>query len=192
MEASKYSRDALIAEGTKSESSFLFFYGHSASEGPKAVLSNFWLCPEPFVDSANRRFPTSEHFMMHGKAVLFGDTDMAELILNAPTPLAAKRFGRKVRNFDQDTWKNHRINIVAEGCFLKFSQCEEAGRFLLATGDRILVEASPRDRIWGIGMGMSNRNRFDPSKWGGLNLLGEALMIVRDRLREREEDSMKH
>lgn len=130
--------------------------------------------------------------MMHGKAVLFGDSDMAECILNAPTPAAAKSLGRKVRNFDQETWRAHRLRIVSEGCFLKFSQCEEARRFLLATGERVLVEASPRDGIWGIGMSRSDRDRCDPRKWRGLNLLGESLMNARDRLRESEEDSTKH
>lgn len=180
-----YSRSALTAEGPRPESNFLFFYSH---DGEKRVLSNFWPCPEPFVDSANRRFPTSEHFMMHGKALLFNDPQTAAKILEAPTPLAAKMLGRKVQNFDERVWKENCVSIVAEGCFLKFLQCEEAGRFLLATGERILVEAAPRDRIWGIGMSASNENRLDPSKWRGSNQLGEALMTVRDRLREHHKN----
>ncbi|KAI0566286.1 YbiA-like protein [Gracilaria domingensis] len=184
MDERPYSRQALIAQGPRSEASFLFFYGHDAALGPQAVLSNFWHCPQPFADSENRQFSTSEHYMMHGKAVLFGDEEMAEAILNAPTPLAAKKLGRKVRNFDNEVWRQHRLRIVAEGCFLKFSQCKNARRFLLGTGDRILVEAAARDRIWGIGMSAANVYKCDPTKWRGLNLLGETLMMVRHRLRE--------
>lgn len=77
--------------------------------GPQAVLSNFWLCSKPFTDSENRQFPTSEHYMMHGKAVLFVDEEAASAILNAPTPRAAKALGRKVRNFNDEIWMQHRV-----------------------------------------------------------------------------------
>ncbi|KAI0556994.1 YbiA-like protein [Gracilaria domingensis] len=184
MDERPYSRQALIAHGPNSEASFVFFYGHDAALGPQAMLSNFWQCPQPFTDSENRQFPTSEHYMMHGKAVVFGDQETAQAILSASTPLEAKMLGREVRNFDNEVWKQHRLQIVEEGCFLKFSQCKKAGRFLLETGDRILVEAAKRDQIWGIGMSATNVYKCDPTKWRGLNLLGETLMMVRDRLRE--------
>lgn len=90
--------------------------------------------------------------MMYGKAILFGDDKMAANILNAPTARKAKELGRKVRNFNEKLWGERSISIVADGCNLKFSQCEEARNVLMATLNKILCEKSPRDRIWGIGM----------------------------------------
>ena len=186
-----YSYVNLKTQGSKPESCFLFFYSHHRSTGPQALLSNFWLCSKPFKDSQDRQFPTSEHYMMHGKAILFGDEETASAILSVANPRAAKALGRKVRNFDDDVWMQHRLEIVTEGCFLKFSQCDKAKRFLLASCARILVEAAQNDRIWGIGMNANNPYRCDLSKWRGTNLLGEALMTVPDRLREQQSADEK-
>lgn len=181
-----YSRAALSARGAIPENEFLFFYGHGENAGEQAVFSNWWISLEPFVDNEGRRFPTNEHFMMLRKALLFNDSEMAARILDTSDPKRAKQLGRAVRNFDQNFWSNNCVRIVADGCYLKFSQSDLALDVLRRSGDRILVEAAPRDRIWGIGMGAKNPQRLDPGTWRGRNLLGEALMIARDRLRDNE------
>lgn len=185
-EARPYSRKALEEGGARPEAAFLFFYGHGESAGANAVLSNWYLLPEPFLDADGHAFPTSEHYMMHAKAELFGDKKMAKGILAADTAGKAKALGRKVRNFDQRIWAEKSLSLVADGCELKFAQWEFALEVLLGTKDKILVEAAPRDRIWGIGMGEKNQDRLDPRKWKGKNLLGEALMVARDRLRDED------
>lgn len=161
---------------------FLFFWGHTqrgAALG-KECLSQWY--PAAFVD-AGRTYATAEHFMMAGKAVLFRDEEMLARILDAASPAAAKKFGRQVRGFDERVWRAHRADLVARGSELKFAQHAELRAFLLATGDRVIVEASPRDAIWGIGMGEKNPAAREPTRWRGLNLLGFALMRARDALR---------
>ena len=90
--------------------------------------------------------------------------------------------GRKVKNFVKETWDNNCVQIVLQGNLAKFEQNEELQQFLKTTDGKILVEASPRDRIWGIGMGAANENANNPKKWRGKNLLGFVLTEVRDRL----------
>jgi ribA/ribD-fused uncharacterized protein len=120
--------------------------------------------------------------MMAGKARLFGDTDGVAAVLRAASPGAAKAAGRKVRGFDKDRWTTARYDIVVTGNLAEFGQHPDLRDFLLATGRKVLVEASPYDRIWGIGMAASNPDAARPSRWRGLNLLGFALMEVRERL----------
>ena len=120
--------------------------------------------------------------MMTGKARLFGDEEMLQAILHAKTPGEAKKMGRKVRNFDPTIWAQERTNIVTQGNYLKFSQHADLKTFLLNTKTRVIVEASPRDRIWGIGMSKNHESACDPLKWRGSNLLGFCLMEVRDKL----------
>lgn len=172
--------------GSRPESDFQFFYGHGTSAGELAVLSNWYVLAEPFVDSQGNRFATSEHYMMYAKAILFNDHEIAREILQSASPGAAKALGRKVRGFDKQTWAENSLLLVTDGCELKFSQSGDCKQVLLSTGDKILVEAAPRDRIWGIGMGRSNPGRLDPISWRGQNLQGEALMTVRQRLRESD------
>ncbi|MGH3164946.1 MAG: NADAR family protein [Trebonia sp.] len=115
--------------------------------------------------------------------MLFADDDAVPGILAAPHPREAKALGRKVRGFDDETWARHRFSLVIEGNVAKFGRHAGLRDFLLGTGGRVLVEASPRDRIWGIELGVSNELSADPGNWRGLNLLGFALMEVRCRLR---------
>ena len=121
--------------------------------------------------------------MMAKKARLFGDTEMLAEIIEAPDPHEAKKLGRKVRNFDADVWSAKCFEIVVSGNVEKFRQNSEIREFLLSTGDTILVEAAPRDQIWGIGLGEHNERARDPAQWRGRNLLGFALTEVRRRLR---------
>ena len=120
--------------------------------------------------------------MMVEKARLFGAEDIAAEILTREHPGAAKAFGRKVEGFDQEIWDREKYDIAVQGNFHKFSQSPELQTFLKNTGNRVLVEASPIDRIWGIGLAKEDPDCSDPSKWKGQNLLGYALMSVRDML----------
>jgi len=165
------------------EPDFLFFWGHTpkANQSPvgRECLSQWY--PAAFVVDATT-FPTAEHFMMHRKALLFHDGEIAAQILKARQPAEAKTLGRKVRGFDEATWKRERFEIVVAANLAKFSQNPALREFLLQTKRRVLVEASPRDTIWGIGMAESNPAARDPARWRGLNLLGFALMRARSEL----------
>jgi len=160
---------------------FLFFWGHRPQPDGTAgagCLSQWW--PARFtVDGVE--FASAAHFMMWRKAMLFGDHGTAARILAATHPHQAKSLGREVRGFDQATWERDRFEIVVAGTIAKFDQHPELGRFLAGTRDRVLVEASPLDRIWGIGLAADDERAEDPGRWRGLNLLGFALMEARDR-----------
>jgi ribA/ribD-fused uncharacterized protein len=127
-------------------------------------------------------FRSVEQFMMFSKAKLFGDEDIAEAVLATHLPKEQKALGRKVRGFDLDTWKAKRESIVYVGCREKFAQHPGLRTLLLATAPTELVEASPYDVIWGVGLSEHHPDITDKSKWRGQNLLGQALMKVRDTL----------
>lgn len=170
----------LIAAGARVK--WLMFWGHQPQRDGSigaGVLSQWW--PSPFtVDGV--RYASAEHWMMAGKARLFGDEASFEAIVAAPTPAQAKKLGRLVRDFDEARWAAARFELVVAGNVAKFSQDSALRTYLCGTGDRVLVEASPRDRVWGIGLGASNDRATDPSQWRGQNLLGFALMEARARL----------
>jgi len=160
---------------------YLFFWGHRSRGGlvDKSCLSQWF--PSPFeVDG--EVYPTAEHWMMAGKAKLFGDEATRVRILAARSPGAAKKLGRLVRTFDAAMWDARSLDIVAQGNVHKFIQNQHLGTFLIGTGKRVLVEASPQDRIWGIGLAQSNPHATNPLKWRGENKLGFALMMARARL----------
>ncbi|GAA1979074.1 NADAR family protein [Catenulispora subtropica] len=163
---------------------YLFFWGHTPKRAGvlgQECLSQWF--PSPFVVDGNR-FATAEHSMMWGKAQLFGDAEAGEKILKANHPRQAKALGRSaIRGFDEETWVANRLDIVTAGNVEKFRQNPEMLTFLLGTKDRVLVEASPLDRIWGIGLAADDERAQDPARWRGLNLLGEALMRARATLR---------
>lgn len=161
---------------------YFFFWGSEAAnphEIGRECLSQWY--PAEF-SVGEHRFATAEHFMMWRKAILFGDSEIAAQILEAQHPHAAKKLGRAVRDFDPDIWAKDRSAIVIEGNLAKFSQNPKLSTFLLRTGQKVLVEASPRDTIWGIGLGEKNPKASDPAHWRGQNLLGFALMHVRAKL----------
>jgi ribA/ribD-fused uncharacterized protein len=163
---------------------FLFFWGHTPrSDGRigKQCLSQWWEGSPIVLDGT--RYATAEHYMMAEKARLLGDDLMRERILNSAGPDKAKSLGRAVRGYDETTWKEHRSGIVMRSNLEKFGQHAALKEFLLATGDQVLVEASPKDRIWGIGLGEDDPDAARPQCWQGLNLLGFALMWVREQLR---------
>lgn len=161
---------------------YLFFWGHKENSSQvitKACFSQWY--PSPFIVD-NIHYASAEHFMMAGKARLFKDDETLQKIIKAKKPSAAKAFGRKVRGFDKEVWNAHCSQIVIEGNLAKFSQHPALAKFLLETGNKILVEASPVDRIWGIGLAQDEANIENPLTWQGQNLLGFALMVVREQL----------
>ena len=128
------------------------------------------------------RFMTAEHYMMYEKARLFEDGEAAGRILLASSPGEAKAIGREVESFCEETWVNRRFDIVVEANTHKFTSHGDLREFLIGTGERVLVEASPVDRIWGIGLAEDDDAAENPRRWRGTNLLGFALMEVRKRL----------
>jgi ribA/ribD-fused uncharacterized protein len=116
------------------------------------------------------------------KAWLFGDHETAAKILAAGHPGEAKKLGRAVRDFDETVWDAHRFDLVVRGNIAKFGQHPELKEFLLGTRNRVIVGASPLDRIWGIGLAADDRRAASPAAWRGLNLLGFALMAAREAL----------
>ena len=129
---------------------YIFFWGHRPrrdGQMSQSCFSQWW--EESFtVDGIT--YKSAEHWMMAGKAKLFGDEEMLQKIIDCRTPAEAKKLGRKVRNFDNDVWLANRYEIVLEGNKHKFSQSEAMKAFLLNTGNRVLVEASPYDKIWAL------------------------------------------
>ncbi|WUH52688.1 NADAR family protein [Streptomyces sp. NBC_00442] len=176
--------DGLIAQVKKGERiKFLHFWGHrpqrDGSLGP-SCFSQWW--PSRFVVDGVE-YATAEHWMMAAKARLFGDAEGERAALTAPNPALAKKAGRLVRGFDEAVWRRERYATVRAGCLHKFGQDAALRAYLLGTGDRVLVEASPLDRIWGIGRAADTPEAQDPAQWRGLNLLGFALTETRERLR---------
>jgi hypothetical protein len=178
--------DLIRAERDGYRPKYLFFWGHQPRRDGRLgaeCLSQWWPVP---VRVNGRTYPTAEHYMMWGKATLFGDADIAERILAAAHPHAAKTLGAQVQGFDEQLWRARRYDIVAAGNLAKFGQHPELAAFLAGTGERLLVEASPVDRIWGIGLAGDDPRAGVPASWRGLNLLGFVLMDVRAALRGRD------
>ena len=175
--------EALVSEvRAGSRVKYLHFWGHRPRPDGgigASCLSQWW--PSPFVVDGSR-YATAEHWMMAGKARLFGDERARERVLAAAHPAAAKKAGRLVRGFDEAIWERERFRIVVEGSVHKFAADEALRAFLLGTGERVLVEASPVDRVWGIGLAANDEAAAEPERWRGLNLLGFALMEARARL----------
>jgi ribA/ribD-fused uncharacterized protein len=149
----------------------------------------FWKSKSPFSQwypckftDGKATYSCTEQYMMAEKARLFGDRQMEEKIMFVTSPAAMKKYGRRIKNFDPEEWELKRTDIVTQGNFYKFSQNQELKKALLDTGDALLVEASPYDKIWGIGMKKSDPRAHYPIKWLGLNLLGKCLMAVKERV----------
>ncbi|TLS41633.1 NADAR family protein [Streptomyces montanus] len=174
---------------------YLHFWGHRPRPDGRvgaSCLSQWW--PSPFtVDGVE--YGTAEHWMMAAKARLFQDAEAERRVLAAEHPAEAKKAGRLVRGFDESIWERERFGIVVEGSVHKFAAHAELQAFLLGTGERsetgnppaggwgrVLVEASPVDRVWGIGLAADDERAHDPERWRGPNLLGFALMAARERL----------
>ena len=150
---------------------YKFFYNGIFSQWYKSLFE---------VDAI--QYSCAEQYMMHQKALLFGDSEIAELIMNESNPKEQKKYGRMIKGFDKATWDKNCLAIVYEGNLAKFTQNVELREQMISTGNRIFVEASPFDTIWGIGLGEDAEGIDNPSYWQGLNLLGQALTLVKTKL----------
>lgn len=158
----------------------LLFYGHRVTKAvTETCLSQWYPCQ---FEADGVTYTSAEQYMMAEKARLFGDEEIRAEILNTSDPRKCKALGRKVRNFDKAVWNKEKEHIVRKGNTKKFLQNSALRSFLLSTGDKVLVEASPTDRVWGIGLGKNNPDALDPQKWRGQNLLGFILMAVRNEM----------
>ena len=180
------------ADATPNPKKCIFFYGHS--KGDHRYMSNFYRSKLAMThacignDAETWEYPTAEHAIVHIKACLMGDQDMAEEIIacNPDTPFAAKRLGRKVckrdhsPGWDEDKWKLYVGRIAKATLTAKFNQNPDLAQKLKATKNKVLAEAAPRNEIWGIGMGA--KTAMTGAAWKGHNLLGKTLMAVRDEL----------
>lgn len=159
---------------------YVFFFGK------QDIFSNWHPCQ---FEYNGVRFNCVEQFMMYSKAMLFGNREVAERILASADPKAQKALGRQVKGFDDAVWAEKCMSIVTVGCREKFSQSPDLLDGLLATGSRQLVEASPYDKIWGIGMAAHDLRAEHPDQWLGQNLLGKALMQARAVLLARRQSA---
>jgi ribA/ribD-fused uncharacterized protein len=150
---------------------YVFFWNGIYSQWHKAPMT---------IDKVE--YNSCEQYMMHQKALLFGDNDIAELIMKETNPREQKKYGRMIKNFDKSTWDKNCLAIVYEGNLAKFSQNADLKEEMLSTGNRIFVEASPLDNIWGIGLDENAEGIENPSYWLGLNLLGQALTLVKQEI----------
>jgi len=155
----------------------------------------FWTTSSPFsqwhtakFQEGTTVFSNAEQYMMYHKAKLFGDTEIMEKILKATDPKTIKNLGRKVKNFNETMWQRNRKTIVLNGNYLKFSQNPHLRQALIDTAPTRMVEASPYDKIWGIGMRASDPRCQNPNQWQGLNLLGLILDETRERLVNESQD----
>lgn len=164
---------------------FLCFWGHTPSGGGGTgpwCLSQWW--PAPFT-VGGYEFATAEHYMMWSKARLFDDAAVATSVLVSPDPARAKALGRTVAGFSSPRWAENRFDCVVAGNLAKFTAHPDLRRYLLGTGEKVLVEASPDDAVWGIGLAAAHSDARRPDRWPGANLLGFALMRVREEVQAR-------
>lgn len=152
---------------------YVFFWG--------TYLSNFY--PAKFIVDGVQ-YNCSEQYFMKKKQEMFDPSNiaLANQILNEIDPKKIKKYGRQVKNFDNNVWDTCCYEIMKQGIYEKFKQNADINRLLKLTGTKTLVEASPNDRIWGIGLNKANARNIHPSNWQGKNLLGKALMEVRDKI----------
>lgn len=132
------------------------------------------------------KYNCCEQYMMQNKALLMQDGESARKIMNETSATMIKQYGREIKNFDQELWDSVKFQLVVEGNYWKFCQSKEMQDYLSSTGDRILVEAAHYDSIWGVGLRETDDAILDEANWKGQNLLGKALMIVRDKYESDE------
>lgn len=165
---------------------FVFFWGHTDRTAGKGgaigreCLSKWYMAP---MMADGLYYNCMEQYLMAAKARVFGDRLTEERIMASYSQMEIKKLGRQVSGYDDAVWSGMRQRVSVDGNICKFGQNPRLMDFLLSTGDRIIAEASPKDSIWGIGLDASHPDSVVPGRWQGLNLLGFALMEVRDYLR---------
>ena len=132
------------------------------------------------------KYNCCEQYMMSAKARLFKDQESLAQIMEAPNPKRQKRLGRQVKNYDDTEWHSVSRTVVLTANLAKYSQHDDLKEKLLATGDKVIVEASPYDPLWGIALGPWDDKVLDRANWQGKNWLGQILMLTRDILRNME------
>lgn len=175
-----YSKQELITYIAKGHTpEYIFFWGSKGKAIENNCLSQFY--PVHFaIDGII--YKSAEQYYMAQKARFFDDQESLQKIIKSKSPLEAKKLGRNVKNFDENQWQQVRFEIVVQGNKHKFMQNSKLGNYLQSTCGKILIEASPHDAIWGIGLSQDDPDVHDPEKWPGENLLGFALMKVRDEI----------
>ena len=171
---------------SKQTEKYIFFWGHTEKkegELTKSCLSQWYDCS---FEIDGILYSTAEQYMMSQKALLFNDNETNLKIMGSKAPKEYKQLGRQVKNFSPKLWDEKKFDIVVKGNLAKFSQNENLKQFLLNTKDKILAEASPYDKIWGIGMAQDDKDIYNPDKWKGENLLGKALMKVREIIKKEK------
>jgi len=161
---------------------FTFFWG---GPSPFGQFSQ-WALYDVIID--NIKYNCSEQYMMAEKARLFGDTEMLARIMATLDPREQKALGKQVRGFDKARWELYAKDIVYKASVAKYSQHPELRRTLLSTVGTTIVEASPEDKIWGIGLRKDDRRALDRATWLGTNWLGETLTRVRDEFLKEEKE----
>ncbi len=146
----------------------------------KGKLSQFGLCK--ITDCLGLQFNCAEQFMMYHKAIAMKDNETASKILQEKQPQAQKALGREVKNYNEEVWNRQRLNVVYLGNYYKYTQNEELLKILLSTKNTLLVEASPFDKIWGIGLDSYDARLVSPDMWPGKNYLGKVLTLLREDL----------
>lgn len=160
----------------------IYFYG---VKGEYGVFSNFYKCKmECFINNNIIHFNCSEQYFMYYKCITFDPTNekLLNMILKETNPVKIKALGRKVKNFDESIWNSKKYFIMLNGLYYKFSQNPLLKDTLLKTDNKILYEAAPRDKIWGIGFSAEKAVNIDINKYGS-NLLGIALMELRTKFK---------
>lgn len=163
---------------------YVFFFGHTPNKSGIHIFSQWY--PINFVENLGDgeiHYVNTEQYMMAHKAMLFDDDEYFEKIMSEMDPSKIKALGRKIRNFDPNIWDECKFDIVVNGNRLKFGQNPDLLKRLLKSGDKTIVEASPYDKVWGIGLRATQAIKIPENKWPGENLLGKALMIVRDEFK---------
>lgn len=163
------------------EDKYLFFWGHHGVGIGKHMLSQWY--PSPMIIDG-KSYSCAEQYMMAMKAMAFDDEETARQIMNTDDPRVQKQLGRKVKGFDDATWNLISLDVVVRGNFEKFSSSLDLWNFLESTSGKIIVEASPYDTVWGIGLSQDHPDARDINLWRGTNKLGFALMIVRKLLQK--------
>lgn len=145
-----------------------------------------WYKDAPFTCVLGLKWNTCEQYMMAEKALLFKDMEMYQKIRSSSDPASQKAYGRAVQNYNDKEWNLQRLDSVFSANMYKFSQNQKMKKLILSTKGKILVEASPRDKIWGIGLDRYDAIRISADKWPGKNYLGKVLMLVRECLDENK------